>query len=74
MSRRGFGFVALALALMLVGCQSGGGYGGGNILGAMTQGVTGVNPSDVHGATTDIDDLTRLASHAQRVSIAAIGP
>ena len=25
-------------------------------------------------ATTDIDDLTRLASHAQRVSIAAIGP
>ena len=56
MSRRGFGFVALALALMLVGCQSGGGYGGGNILGAMTQGVTGVNPSDVHGATTDIDE------------------
>src|SRR2546423_10486643 len=25
-------------------------------------------------ATTDLDDLTRLASHAQRVSIAAIGP
>ena len=56
MSRRGFGFVALALALMRAGCQSGGGYGGGNILGAMTQGFTGVNPADVHGATTDIDE------------------
>src|SRR3982750_4672963 len=57
MNRRGFGLVALGLALVLVGCQSGGGgMTPGNIFGAMTQGVTGVNPADVRGATVDIDE------------------
>jgi predicted Zn-dependent protease len=56
MKRRGFGLVALGLALVLVGCQTGGGVGGGNILGAVTQGLTGVNPVDVRGASVDIDE------------------
>jgi predicted Zn-dependent protease len=57
-SRRGLGLVALGLALVLVGCESGGGISGvgGTILGGMTQGLTGVNPADVQGAATEIDE------------------
>ena len=56
MNRRAFGLVALGLALVLVGCESGGGMTPGTFLGAMTQGVTGVNPADVQGASTEIDE------------------
>jgi predicted Zn-dependent protease len=55
---RSRGFSLLALVLVLVGCESGAGRGvtPGSVLGAMTQGLTGVNPADVRGATTDIDE------------------
>jgi len=57
MNARAFSSLALVLALVLVGCESGGGgMTPGNILGAMTQGVTGVNPADVRDARTDIDE------------------
>jgi beta-barrel assembly-enhancing protease len=57
-SRRAYGFFALALALVLAGCQSGSGGGvtPANIFGSMTQAYTGVKPADVQGATTDIDE------------------
>jgi predicted Zn-dependent protease len=48
-SRRGSGFLALVLALVLVGCQT---TGGSTMLGALT----GANPEDIRGASTDIDE------------------
>ena len=63
MSRRRSGFFALALALVLAGCQSGSGGGGvipANIFNAVTQAYTGVNPADVQGATTDIDEAEEI--------------
>jgi predicted Zn-dependent protease len=57
MSRRPLGFLALGLALLLVGCQTGGGgITPGGFVGAMTQGFTGVNPADMRGAATEIDE------------------
>jgi predicted Zn-dependent protease len=55
-TRRVSGVIALLLSLGLVGCESGGGVAPGNILGAVTQGFTGVNPAEVRAATTDIDE------------------
>ena len=53
MSRRASGFIALLLVLVLVGCQSG---GGGITPGQILGGMMGVNPSDVRGASVDIDE------------------
>ncbi|HEU5196977.1 MAG TPA: M48 family metalloprotease [Methylomirabilota bacterium] len=53
MRRRASGFIALVLALVLVGCQSG---GGGVTAGHIFGGMMGVNPTDVRGATADIDE------------------
>jgi beta-barrel assembly-enhancing protease len=50
---RAYSTLALLLALVLVGCQSG---GGGVTPGQIFGGMMGVNPSDVRGATTDIDE------------------
>jgi len=55
-NRRGFSLLALGLVAVLVGCESGGGNIGSNIVGGMTQAFTGVNPADVRAATTDIDE------------------
>ena len=61
MNRRAFSRLALVLVLLLVGCESGGGgMTPGSILGAMTQGVTGVNPADVRGAAVDIDESEEI--------------
>jgi predicted Zn-dependent protease len=56
MRSRAFGL--LALIVLLVGCESGAGGGvtPGSIFGAVTQGLTGVNPADVQGARTEIDE------------------
>jgi len=50
---RAYSTLALLLALVLVGCQSG---GGGITPGQIFGGMMGVNPSDVRGASTDIDE------------------
>ena len=61
MNARALSVLALVLAVVLVGCESGGGgMTPGSILGAMTQGVTGVNPADVQGARTDIDEAEEI--------------
>lgn len=61
MNRRAFSRLALVLVLLLVGCESGGGgMTPGSILGAMTQGVTGVNPGDVRGAAVEIDESEEI--------------
>jgi predicted Zn-dependent protease len=56
MKARAYASVALLLALVLVGCQSGGGITPGQIFG----GMMGVNPSDVQGAGTDLDEAEEI--------------
>ena len=49
MKARAYATLALLLALVMVGCQT---TGGSTALGIMT----GTNPEDIRGATTDIDE------------------
>ena len=49
MKARAYATLALLLALVMVGCQT---TGGSTALGVLT----GTNPEDIRGATTDIDE------------------
>ena len=62
MRRRDVALLALGVALILVGCQSGSGVDGriGNVLGAVTQGLTGTTAADFRGATTEIEEAEEI--------------
>ena len=73
MSARTLSLIALALAVVVVGCESSGNVGSvpGAILGGMTQTLTGTKPADIQGATTDIDEPEEI--ELGRAVTAAIG-
>jgi len=62
MRRREAALLALCLALVLAACQSGGGVDPriGNVLGTMTQGLSGGTTADFRGATTDIEEAEEI--------------